>query len=154
MTEANSMVDRPATPEILLTGASGYIGGRLTRHFLEAGIPVRCMGRRAAALQWLIVAGTVAGLVAATFIPADAGAGPPELARLASPIGLDLGARTPEETAVSIAAEIIARLQPQLEQVAGIRLAAPVDAEPLEEALAEGPASEGDAAPGESEDAS
>lgn len=32
-----------------------------------------------------------------------------ELARLASPIGLDLGARTPEETAVSMAAEIIAR---------------------------------------------
>ncbi len=31
-----------------------------------------------------------------------------ELARLSSPIGLDLGARTPEETAISIAAEIVA----------------------------------------------
>jgi xanthine dehydrogenase accessory factor len=38
----------------------------------------------------------------------DAGLTEAELARLASPIGLDLGARTPEETAVSIAAEIIA----------------------------------------------
>jgi len=38
----------------------------------------------------------------------EAGLSDDELARLASPIGLDLGARTPEETAVSIAAEIIA----------------------------------------------
>ncbi|MER7459872.1 XdhC/CoxI family protein [Micromonospora sp. NPDC126480] len=36
------------------------------------------------------------------------GVTPEQLARLASPIGLDLGARTPEETAVSIAAELIA----------------------------------------------
>lgn len=37
----------------------------------------------------------------------EAGLSEVELARLRSPIGLDLGARTPEETAVAIAAELI-----------------------------------------------
>ena len=37
----------------------------------------------------------------------ELGVGEDRLARLASPIGLDIGARTPEETAVSIAAEIV-----------------------------------------------
>jgi xanthine dehydrogenase accessory factor len=37
----------------------------------------------------------------------EAGVTPEQLARLRSPIGLDLRARTPEETAVSIAAELI-----------------------------------------------
>ena len=40
---------------------------------------------------------------------AEAGVTERDLGRLMSPIGLDLGARTPEETAVSICAEIIAR---------------------------------------------
>jgi xanthine dehydrogenase accessory factor len=38
----------------------------------------------------------------------EAGVDPDQLDRLMSPIGLDLGARTPEETAISICAEIIA----------------------------------------------
>jgi xanthine dehydrogenase accessory factor len=38
----------------------------------------------------------------------EAGLTQAEIARMSSPIGLDLGARTPEETAVSIAGEIIA----------------------------------------------
>ncbi len=38
----------------------------------------------------------------------EAGLSDKELERMSSPIGLDLGARTPEETAVSIAAEVIA----------------------------------------------
>ena len=48
---------------------------------------------------------------------------PADLDRLMSPIGLDLGARTPEETAVSICAEIIARrtgrITPSLRDGAG-----------------------------------
>ncbi|GIM96687.1 XdhC family protein [Paractinoplanes toevensis] len=39
---------------------------------------------------------------------ADAGVAEVDLRRLSSPLGLDLGGRTPEETAVSIAAEIVA----------------------------------------------
>ncbi|GAB3982371.1 XdhC family protein [Actinoallomurus acanthiterrae] len=37
----------------------------------------------------------------------DAGVTDDEIARLRSPVGLDIGARTPEETAVSVAAELI-----------------------------------------------
>ena len=39
----------------------------------------------------------------------EAGLSDVEIDRLSSPIGLDLGARTPEETAVSIGAEIVSQ---------------------------------------------
>src|SRR6478609_5222547 len=52
---------------------------------------------------------------------AEAGLTAAEIGRLSSPIGLDLGARTPEETAISIAAEIIAgRWGGSGERLAGI----------------------------------
>jgi xanthine dehydrogenase accessory factor len=38
----------------------------------------------------------------------EAGLSDAEIARVMSPVGLDVGARTPEETAVAICAEIIA----------------------------------------------
>jgi uncharacterized protein YbjT (DUF2867 family) len=41
----------PARPLILVTGATGYIGGRLVPRLLEMGYPVRCLVRDAARLQ-------------------------------------------------------------------------------------------------------
>src|SRR5205807_4112994 len=38
-------------PRILLTGATGYVGGRLLRAFLEEGQSVRCLARRPDAIE-------------------------------------------------------------------------------------------------------
>src|SRR5690348_17162043 len=47
-------VSRPmqqAPGRVLLTGATGYVGGRLLRKLEESGRPVRCMVRRPEALS-------------------------------------------------------------------------------------------------------
>ena len=44
------MQDNPV-PRILLTGATGYVGGRLLHEFEERDVPVRCMTRRPEALK-------------------------------------------------------------------------------------------------------
>ena len=67
---------------------------------------------------------------------AEAGVDRPEqLERLMSPIGLDLGARTPEETAISICAEIIARrtgrATPSLRSASGPIHGGPIHGDPV-----------------------
>lgn len=42
--------DDTPTPRILLTGATGYVGGRLQSRFEDRGIPIRCLSRRPAEL--------------------------------------------------------------------------------------------------------
>ena len=53
----------------------------------------------------------------------DEGVAPADLARVMAPIGLDIGGRTPEETAISVCAEIIAlqsgRIAPSLRDAEG-----------------------------------
>ena len=36
---------------VLVTGASGYVGGRLLSHLETLGVPLRCMARRPAELR-------------------------------------------------------------------------------------------------------
>lgn len=51
---------------ILVTGASGFIGGRFARFALEQGLDVRVSGRRAEGVEHLVKRG-------AQFIPGDLG---------------------------------------------------------------------------------
>ena len=58
--EATSTPSRSASRPVLVTGASGYVGGRLVRRLLDAGYDVRCVTRspgKLAARPWAARAG-------------------------------------------------------------------------------------------------
>ncbi|HMN99150.1 MAG TPA: SDR family oxidoreductase [Miltoncostaeaceae bacterium] len=48
----------PATGTVLLTGATGYVGGRLLAHLEMLGVPLRCMARRPGELRPRTAEGT------------------------------------------------------------------------------------------------
>jgi uncharacterized protein YbjT (DUF2867 family) len=54
----NAPTEDASSGRVLLTGATGYIGGRLLRRLEEAGIPVRCLARRPEALANRVGPGT------------------------------------------------------------------------------------------------
>ena len=96
---------RPRARPAASTGARSSACSPTTRSSTYPCSSWRCgCPRWPTSARWARVVRTRTGSPAS----ARSGVTDDELARLSSPIGLDLGARTPEETAVSIAAEIIA----------------------------------------------
>ncbi|MBW2541678.1 MAG: SDR family oxidoreductase [Deltaproteobacteria bacterium] len=56
--EPKSEVQRATNRRILVTGATGYVGGRLLRALEDRGLPVRCLARKPAHLSSRVNAGT------------------------------------------------------------------------------------------------
>ena len=48
----------PHSPEILITGGSGYVGGRLISILEKSGMPLRCMARRPESLRTKVAKST------------------------------------------------------------------------------------------------
>ena len=98
------IVDRARQIEPLLLASRGGEHDRWLRE-------IRVLDRRMALVSQAIFLSVLAAVLicAVVVLLFAAGLTDAELSRLASLVGLDLGGRTPEETAVSIAAEIIAR---------------------------------------------
>ncbi|HYO04764.1 MAG TPA: XdhC family protein [Mycobacterium sp.] len=102
-------------PDRYLTGqqASGAIDARtvicVLTHDPKFDVPVLSVALRLPRVGYVGAMGSRRTHVDRLDRLRDMGLTDAETSRLSSPIGLDLGARTPEETAVSIVAEIIAR---------------------------------------------
>ena len=102
---------------IVAAAAAFFLGYRIG----DGGVELAAEPGSATASYWLAAAARGAGNLERAWDAARAGwiAAPlgkdqgatlrADLDRLMSPIGIDIGARTPEETAISICAEIIAR---------------------------------------------
>ncbi len=93
--------------------ARGAIGARtavcVLTHDPKFDVPVLQVALRLPEIDYIGVMGSRRTHSDRTSRLRDVGVTDSELSRLSSPIGLDLGGSTPEETAVSIVAEIIAR---------------------------------------------
>lgn len=74
---------------ILVTGASGFIGGRFAAYALERGLQVVCCGRQTAAMQWLVERGAecFAGDLLDVDVALQASAGCDAIAHCAGAVG-------------------------------------------------------------------
>jgi xanthine dehydrogenase accessory factor len=110
--DADEVVVRWPHDYLAEQAAAGRIDGRtvitVLTHDPKFDVPLLLTALRMPALAYVGALGSRRTHLDRLARLREAGLGPAELARLRSPVGLDLGGRTPEETAVSIAAEIIA----------------------------------------------
>ena len=110
--DADEVVVRWPHDYLAEEAAAGRIDGRtvvtVLTHDPKFDVPLLQTALRLPALAYVGALGSRRTHVDRLARLREAGLTTTELARLRSPVGLDLGGRTPEETAVSIAAEIIA----------------------------------------------
>ena len=113
-------------PNVLLDRIGSGLGPRdavcVLTHDAKFDVPA-IVGALATRVGYIGVMGSRKTHDARTVRLAEAGVTVEQLARVMSPIGLDIGGRTPEETAISICAEIIAvrtgRATPSLSTTTG-----------------------------------
>lgn len=98
---------------ILVTGASGFIGGRFAAHALAQGLQVVCSGREALAMQWLADLGAdcVAGDLLHADFAAQASAGCDAVVHCAGAVGTWGSYQHFHDANVRVTEHIIAAMQ-------------------------------------------